>query len=91
MMFSPLAAIHDCTSCMATPLSYAPTGTPENVVEKIHSDSAKVLASAEVRERLQKIGTEPIGNSPAEFVADIKHEVPQWAEVIKAAGLTGSE
>jgi len=69
----------------------APAGTPKDVIDRIYKDTAKALAAPDVRERLQKIGTEPMGTSPAEFAADIQREVPQWAEVIKAAGLTGSE
>ena len=69
----------------------APAGTPKDVIEKIHRDSVKALGSPELRERFAKIGTEPMGTSPAEFAADIQREVPQWAEVIKAAGLTGTE
>jgi tripartite-type tricarboxylate transporter receptor subunit TctC len=69
----------------------APAGTPKDVIEKIYEDTAKVLRAADVRERLQKIGNEPMGTSPAEFAADIQVEVPQWAAVIKAAGLTGTE
>ena len=69
----------------------APAGTPKDVIDSIYKDTAKALAAPDVRERLQKIGTEPMGTSPAEFAADIQREVPQWAEVIKAAGLTGTE
>ena len=69
----------------------APAGTPKDVIDRIYKDTVKALAAPDVRERLQKIGTEPMGTSPAEFAADIQREVPQWAEVIKAAGLTGSE
>ena len=69
----------------------APAGTPKDVIDRIYKDTVKALATPDVRERLQKIGTEPMGTSPAEFAADIQREVPQWAEVIKAAGLTGSE
>jgi tripartite-type tricarboxylate transporter receptor subunit TctC len=69
----------------------APAGTPNDVIDRIYKDTVKALAAPDVRERLQKIGTEPMGTSPAEFAADIQREVPQWAEVIKAAGLTASE
>ena len=69
----------------------APAGTPNDVIDRIYKDTVKALAAPDVRERLQKIGTEPMGTSPAEFAADIQREVPQWAEVIKAAGLTGTE
>jgi tripartite-type tricarboxylate transporter receptor subunit TctC len=69
----------------------APAGTPTDVIDKIYKDTAKALAAPEVRERLQKIGNEPMGTSPAEFAADLQREVPQWAKVIEAAGLTATE
>jgi tripartite-type tricarboxylate transporter receptor subunit TctC len=69
----------------------APAGTPKDVIDKIYRDTAKALAEPDVRERLHKIGNEPMGTSPSEFAADIAREVPKWAEVIKAAGLTGTE
>ncbi len=69
----------------------APAGTPKDIVEKIYNDTAKALAEPDVRERLQKIGNEPMGTSPAEFSADIAREVPQWGKVIEAAGLSGTQ
>jgi tripartite-type tricarboxylate transporter receptor subunit TctC len=69
----------------------APAGTPKDVIDKIYKDTAKALAAQDVRERLQKIGNEPMGTSPAEFAADIQREVPRWGKVIEAAGLSGSE
>ena len=68
-----------------------PAGTPKDIVEKIYKDTAKALDAPEVRERLQKIGNEPMGTSPAEFAADIAREVPQWGKVIEAAGLGGTQ
>jgi tripartite-type tricarboxylate transporter receptor subunit TctC len=34
---------------------------------------------------------EVIGNTPAEFAAVIKAETPQWAKVIKEAGIKAGE
>ena len=45
----------------------APAGTPKDVIEKIHSDVAKVLQFPEVRERLAGMGAEPSGETPAEL------------------------
>jgi tripartite-type tricarboxylate transporter receptor subunit TctC len=67
-----------------------PAGTPPAIIEKIHQDSVKVLSTPEVRKRLSDIGMEVIGNSPAEFAAAIKAETPQWAKVIKDAGIKAS-
>ena len=50
----------------------APAGTPGAIIEKIHQDSVKALATPEVRKKLSDIGMEVIGNSPAEFAAAIK-------------------
>jgi tripartite-type tricarboxylate transporter receptor subunit TctC len=68
----------------------APAGTPPAIIEKIHQDSVKALAPPEVRKRLSDIGMEVIGNSPAEFAAAMAAERPQWAKVIKDAGIAAS-
>ena len=68
----------------------APAGTSPAIVNKVHKDSVKVLAIPDVRERLRDIGMEVIGNSPAEFAAVIRAETPQWAKVIKDAGIAAS-
>ena len=68
----------------------APAGTPPAIIEKIHQASVKALSTPEVRKRLSDIGMEVIGNSPAEFAAALKAEAPQWAKVIKDAGIAPS-
>src|ERR1039457_1420751 len=68
----------------------APAKTPLAIIEKIHQDSVKALATPEIRKRLSDIGMEVIGNSPAEFAAALTAEAPQWAKVIKDAGIAPS-
>lgn len=65
----------------------APKGTSATIVSKVARDAAQVLGMADVRKRFAEIGMTSIGNSPSEFAADIKAEVPQWEKVIKSAGL----
>jgi len=65
----------------------APTGTPTDIVDKLHSETVKVLAMPEVRKQFAEIGLEPVGNTPVEFAAVIKTETPQWAKLIKEAGI----
>ena len=62
---------------------FAPAGTPRAIVDKIQSDVAKALATAEVRERLVSQGAEPGGNTPDQFAAVIKAETEKWARVVK--------
>jgi len=65
----------------------APAGTAPAIVEKVHQDCVKVLAMPEVRAKLANIGMEVVGSSPAEFAAAMAQERPQWAKVIKDAGI----
>ena len=65
----------------------APAGTPKDVVEKLHAETVKTLARPEVRKKFDELGLEPIGNTPAEFAAVIRKDIPEWAKVIKDAGI----
>jgi tripartite-type tricarboxylate transporter receptor subunit TctC len=65
----------------------APSGTPQDVVDKLHDETVKALALPEIRKKFDELGLEPIGNTPAEFAAVIKKETPEWAKVIKDAGI----
>jgi tripartite-type tricarboxylate transporter receptor subunit TctC len=69
----------------------APVGTPPAVVDKVHRETVRVLARPEVRQSLGILGLDLIGNSPAEFAAVIKAEIPQWAAVIKGVGIKAAE
>ena len=65
----------------------APAGTPATIVRKLHLETARVLALPDVRAKLADLGMEVIGNSPEEFAAVIKSEIPKWAKVIKESGI----
>jgi tripartite-type tricarboxylate transporter receptor subunit TctC len=65
----------------------APTGTPQDVLDKLHGQTVKTLAMPEVRKKFDELGLEPVGNTPAEFAALIRKETPEWAKVIKDAGI----
>ena len=64
----------------------APKGTPAFVIEKISNDSAKVLATAAVRELFEANGLQPVGSNPVAFTARIKSENARWAKIIQASG-----
>lgn len=69
----------------------APAGTPRAVIDKLHRETARALAQADVRRRMAELGVDLIGSTPAEFAAVIKAEIPQWAAVIKGAGIKANE
>jgi len=65
----------------------APATTPVAVVRKLHLETVKALALPDLRAKLADLGLEVIGNSPDEFAAVIKSEIPKWAKVIKESGI----
>ena len=64
-----------------------PTGTPNEVISRLHAESVKALKRQDVKERLDATGLEPIGTTPEQFGAYIRSEVAKWAKVVKAAGV----
>src|SRR5262245_76039 len=69
----------------------APAGTPAGLVELLHRDTVKVLAQPDVRKKMNDLGLDVIGGTPAEFAAAIERETPRWAKVIKQAGIKASD
>jgi len=69
----------------------APAGTPPVIVEKIHQDAVKVVSDPDAKKKLAAIGMETIGDTPAEFTAAMKAQKPQWAKLIKDAGIKVAE
>ena len=65
----------------------APAGTPRPVIERINREVAKVLTAADVRDRLQAQGAEPMPGSPDAFAAFMRAEMQKWAPVVKQAGV----
>ena len=65
----------------------APAGTPAAIVRKLHLETVKALALPDLRAKLADLGQEGIGNSPDEFAAVIRAEIPKWAKVIKDSGI----
>ena len=65
-----------------------PAKMPRQVIDKLVTALREITQTLEVRERLQAMGFEPLGNTPEEFAAVQKSELPQWAALIKAAGVS---
>ena len=57
-----------------------PTGTPNEVISRVHAESTKALKRQDVKERLDTAGVEPIGTTPEQFGAHIRSEIDKWAK-----------
>jgi len=65
----------------------APAKTPAAVIARIHDEVVDAIRTPEIRGKLAVQLMEPIGNSPADFRANIDAEIVRWAPVIKAADI----
>ena len=60
----------------------APSGTPREVIQRLHAASIRVLDSPLVRERFSTMGVEPVGGRPEQFGMYISDDFARWRKVI---------
>lgn len=61
---------------------YGPKGLPREVVDRVNAGVRKALEDPAVRKRIEDTGSLVIGNSPAEFAAQIKAEFEVYKKVV---------
>jgi tripartite-type tricarboxylate transporter receptor subunit TctC len=66
----------------------APLGLAQPIVDKLNGEVRKVLADPGMRERLIKLGAEPLDLSPSDSRAYIAKGIALWAGAVKASGAT---
>ena len=64
----------------------APAGTPPEIVNKLHATITTILATPEMKDRLDKAGAEVRPMTPAQFGGFIREEKARWAKVVKESG-----
>ncbi|MBN8757000.1 MULTISPECIES: tripartite tricarboxylate transporter substrate binding protein [Variovorax] len=62
---------------------FVPAGTPAPVVERLSKEFAATLKDPEVRGRLEALGAEVIGSSPAELDGFRRAEIAKWTKLAK--------
>ena len=66
----------------------APAGTPREIVNKLNAVIIGIVNEKEMTNYLIGQGVDPVTNTPDQFAAYIKNEVPKFAKIVKAAGIT---
>lgn len=66
---------------------FAPAGTPKPIVDRLHAEIMKIIATPDIQARLKSFGMVPSTMTPAQLGDYQKAEVAKWAQVIKAAGI----
>ena len=65
----------------------APKGTPQAVVDKLNGEINTILKDPELRAQIIKFGIDPLGDTPDEFSAFLRKELPIWKQRAVDAGL----
>lgn len=63
----------------------APAATPKEVVAKLNAEMVKIIQSPEFKKRMEEIGAEPVGDTPAQMAAQIKDDTAKYAKLVKDA------
>ena len=66
----------------------APAGTPREIVQRMNAEINKLLATDDIKARLDAMGTFVGGGTSEDFNRFIAAETAKWSKVIKAAGVT---
>jgi tripartite-type tricarboxylate transporter receptor subunit TctC len=65
---------------------FAPAGTPRAVVDRLHTEVVRVFTLPDVKEKLAKLGLDPILGGPDELAKVQQSEIAKWAKVVKDSG-----
>ena len=67
---------------------FAPTGTPDDVVNKLREAVSLAVNDPKLRPRIEAMGMSSVGSTSAEFAEIIRADTKAWADVVKAANIT---
>ena len=67
---------------------FGPRGLPSEVVSRVNAAANQVLKDPEVVDRLQRLGIEPVGGTPAQFTTMLASESAKWKKIITERKIT---
>ncbi|TDG18747.1 tripartite tricarboxylate transporter substrate binding protein [Paracraurococcus ruber] len=66
---------------------FAPAGTPEEVLRRIHQANLAAVRAPEVRGRIAELGMETVEGTPEGFAAYYRRELAMWGGIIREKGI----
>jgi tripartite-type tricarboxylate transporter receptor subunit TctC len=64
-----------------------PAATPKEIIRRLQSEIAHIVALPDVVEKLTALGLEPVADTPEEFGAYIRSEIARWGDIIRRSNL----
>lgn len=65
----------------------APLNTPKPVIEHLHNEASRILATPDMRAKFAAIGADAVGNKPEEFGAQVAGDLNRWKQLVTKAKL----
>jgi tripartite-type tricarboxylate transporter receptor subunit TctC len=66
---------------------FAPAKTPPAIVARLQKEVARVVQTAEVKERFASMGLDPVGGSSADLGKQVASDIQKWTAVARAANI----
>ncbi len=66
---------------------FAPAGTPRDVAAKLNAEVVRIVRLPDIREKLDAMGVEALGNTQEQMAEWIRREIARYAPVVKAANI----
>lgn len=68
-----------------------PAGAPNAILQRMHAELGRVLASTQTRERLEQLGMEIRASTPEVFARHIANEMELWGKVVRDTRISAVE
>jgi tripartite-type tricarboxylate transporter receptor subunit TctC len=67
---------------------YGPKGLPADITAKVNAALNQALHDPEVKDRLARLGIEPVGGTPQQFAAMLEKDRAKWKKIITERHIT---
>jgi tripartite-type tricarboxylate transporter receptor subunit TctC len=66
---------------------FAPAGTPGEIAAKLNAEVVRIVKLPDIRQKLDGMGVEPLGNTPEQVSEWIRREIAKYGPVVKAGNI----
>ncbi|CAN5406635.1 tripartite tricarboxylate transporter substrate binding protein [soil metagenome] len=67
---------------------YGPKGLPQDILAKVNAAANQALAEADVKDKLGRLGIEPVGGTPQQFIQMLAGDYAKWKKIIAERKIT---
>lgn len=68
----------------------APSGTPQQIIDRINTEVDSIIRMSSVAQRLVSLGADPAGGSPTAFKSFIHEDIRNWDAIAKLANVSSN-